>query len=406
MFKVISTFLFGGILFIYSSTVFAVNQAFEQRFDFIREDGKLVEVRDRSLTLQFNIRPLVNHFRELLLAEQALMKEKHDYFYEVENLFYDEMVNKGEKSSENIHLLIRSLQELEGLDVDKVFNDPVFQEVIERFEERMNRVLSRLNPNVLARLDDPTFFYYRNVTYQVVSWGLSLAKRMLSSVPALNTASYILVEAERMIVERRTFHQNLLMHYLENFEDETGLEADEVNAIYSSIYESRIPWFAFWESQQAQNNWQRFGVDRFYGQVRAGNARYRQHRHLYEDRGERINFAFQEVQTREGEHLIVNLLDGDNQFNSAPAHGLNLDNPWVTVRRRVLLQLGGLGTSFLPIPQFIKGIAENYFRSFYETQRLTEGALFGHFESLDDLERQRDISRQYLNPFEKNLILQ
>ncbi len=392
-------------LFLLTQSAFAVNDAFERRFHFIRNDsGEVVEVRDRSLSFRFSVRPYLEQIKRHLYEEQAMMAEKGDYYYEVESLFADDMYMAGEKSSERMGLLIDSLKQIEDLDLDAIFNDPHFQEVIDKFEERMASALSRINPTVLARLDDPTFFYYRHVTYQVVSWGLSLAKRMLSSVPALNTASYILVETEKLITERRLYHQNMLMHYLQEHEEEIGLEANEVDHIYSSIFESRIPWFAFWESRRARSNWDQYGIDNFYSQVRAGNNRFRQNRHLYAERGVRHNYAFQDVVTQDGNHLIVNLLDGDNFFNSSPAVAFDYDSPNKVVRKRVLLQLGGLGTSFLPIPQFMKDIAQSYFKSFYQSQKLTEGALFAHFEVQGDRLMKERLMVQYLNPFDSLLI--
>lgn len=393
------------VSFFVTSLAHGFTQEFKERFEFVRQDGELVMVRDNSLSLGFSIDPLVEQIKSQLKREQALMAQKGDYYEEVQELFEDEVNLHSQKSSRNTELLVDSLKEVEKMDVEKIFNDPKFKEVINRFEGKMEEIMSQLDPRVLARLDDPSFFYKKHVTHQALKWGLDLAQRVLSSVPVLNTATYILVETERLIRERRLFHQNLLMHYLENYEDRLDLEAEDVNLIYSSIYESRIPWFAFWESNRAKANWETYGTDSFYSAFRQGSNKIRNYRHLYTRQGKRINFAFQKVTSNDGERLVVNLQDGDNMFNAKPAVAMNLDHPSKIVRKRILLQLGSLGVSFLSLPQWVKDMGKSYFDSFYENQRLTEGALFAHYEIQSYDDRQQDIVNQYLNPFDLNLQL-
>lgn len=389
-----------------SSSVYSASEAFHQRFEFVRDaDGQLLEVRDRTISARFSTRDFISQLRSLIVQEQELMAMKHDYFYEVEDLFAEEMMAQGDYSSENLSLLIRSLERLQELDVDAVFDNSEFHFVLTHFETRMTKFLSRLNPNVLARLDDPTFFYVNQVSYQVVTWGLDLARRLMSNVPVLNTVSYVIKQAEQLFVERRIFHQNILLHYLQEHEDELDLTTEEVNHIFSSIYESRIAWFAFWESRHARENWDRYGIDRFYAQVRSANSRLRNNRHRYRQQTERYNYAFQEVITVDGDHLVVNLFDRENMFASRPATAINLDRPQRVARQRVLLQLGELGVSFLPIPSFTKSMATSYFQSFYKQQKVTEGALFGYFESRQDRAGKELIISQYLNPFDQLLII-
>ncbi|MCO4793922.1 MAG: hypothetical protein KC493_09425 [Bacteriovoracaceae bacterium] len=382
---------------------FALPDAFQKRFKFVKKDGKLVEVRDRSLTAGFSIRPYIKFIKENLKKEQALMNSKSDYFEEVELLLEEDFKANGEKG-EDVQIIIESLKALRDIDVDAIFNNSKFKEFITKFESKMSDALNALNPFVLARLDNSSYFYKRAVTYQVVKWGLDLAKRIFSSVPVLNTASYVLVKVEKLIREKRTFHQNMLMHYLENHESEIGLEKEEVDLVYSSIQESRIPWYAFWESNLAKQSWDKYGINKFYANVRVANTRLRSNRGRYSRSGKRLNYAFQEV-TEKNEDVIINLFNNQDMFNSKPAVAYNLNNPQKIARKRMIFQLAGLGLSFLSLPQWIKDIANGYIKSHYEAQKITEGALFGYFESQEDVDMQREIIKQYQNPFDINLIL-
>ena len=65
-----------------------------------------------------------------------------------------------------------------------------------------------------------------------------------------------------------------------------------------------------------------------------------------------------------------------------------------------MLTLAQLGLSFVPLNATIKDTVSNFIKSYYEKQRLTEGALYGYFESLGDRKGMVEIKSQYLNPFD------
>jgi hypothetical protein len=185
----------------------------------------------------------------------------------------------------------------------------------------------------------------------------------------LNTISYVIVQVEKLIVERREFHQNMLLHYLENFkEEELGLTHDEVNLIWSSIYESRMPWYAFWESNAAKANWEKFGVDGFYLRYRAGTTSLKNAQSIYSEVNERMNFAFQKV-TFNNEKVVVNLFDKEGMFQNRPAVAFNYDRPTQVVRKRINLNLAQLGLSFVPLSSMIKDNVSMFIKSFYEQQK-------------------------------------
>jgi hypothetical protein len=387
------------------SQAFATPGQFQERFKFERNDnGELVQVVDQSIKMRFSIKPYIDFIKESLTQEQALMANKSEYEKEMAELFADQF-DKSSQAPMDFNLFMQSMEEVNKLEVEEIFNNPQFQEVIASFEDRIATALDKINPNVLARLDNPQFFYHKRATYQALKWALDFAKSRLSSVPLLNTASYVLVEVEKMIRERRTFHQNMMLHYMERFTpEELGLTQKEGDLVFSSIYESRIDWFNIWESRAAQANWGGYGLDRFYQEFRLASNRLRDYRHSTNNLGERFNYAFQEADV-EGEHVILNLMQTEAMFKGAPAVAYSFNEPKKVVRKRVALMLSDLGLSFVPLPQFIKNIASSYIKSQYEQHRITEGALFAHFEIQNQREMLRNLMIQYLNPFDIHLIL-
>lgn len=383
--------------------------AFFKRFQVVRSaDGKLIGIRDRTLPIKFNVAPYVKLIRSQLLEEQALMAKvglaSGQYDAQIKSVIEEGMdqdfTGNQEELEENVKVVVDSLKKLAVLNIDYIFSHEIFQDVVSKFEGKLTDAILLLDPTMIANVNDSTYFYKKNVTYQAVTWGLDFARKRMSNIPMLNTISYVIVQVENLITKRRQFHQNMLLHYLENFkEEELGLSHDEVNLIWSSIYESRIPWFAFWESSNAKTNWAKYGVNNFYLNYRMATTNLKNAQVIYSEVSDRMNFAFQKV-TFNNEKVIVNLFDKESLFQNRPAIAYNYDRPTQIVRKRVVLSLAQLGLSFVPMSATIKDLAGSFMKSFYEHQKITEGALYGYFESNSDSKGLEQINAQYLNPFD------
>jgi len=400
--KILGATLF--VVFVFSFNAFANPQldAFKKRFTFVRKDGKLVEVRDNFLqSKKFGLRPLLEYFKRSISLEQShmLASDQKEFEKEVRDLFIDPVSGLDETPD----YLMDSLTQLKTLDVDYIFNHPKFKEVLARFEDKLDTEMAKLGLVVIARPYEAKFFFQRNLTYNIVKMALEFAAQQLGEVPVLNTAIYVIKEAERLFRERRTFHQNMLLHYLENFsEEDLGLTHEEANLVWSSIYESRITWYAFWDSNAAEANWDKFGTARFFQYMRMANTRFRDNRGNYTSIGKRVNFAFQDAVIKD-KNVIINLFDKKNMFSRMESVAYYYDNPARVKTQRLLLQLGQLGLSFVSLPQFIKDFANSYMKSYYDQQRLTEGALIGYLESRGNTDFARSFLSQNVNPFEASL---
>jgi hypothetical protein len=383
--------------------------AFSKRFQIVRDqDGKLIGIRDRTLPVKFDVVPYVEMVKEQLLKEKSLMNAEGLVNYEqnVRDLLAEDVPESyvnNPQYDQYVERVVTSLKKLAVLNVESVFGHDQFKEVVEKFSGKMSDAIMMLDPTMVAVTNNPSYFYTKNVTYKAVTWGLDFAKKRLSNIPMLNTVSYVIVQVEKKITERRTYHQNLLLHYLENFnESELGLTHDEVNLIWSSVYESRIPWFAFWESKNAKANWAKYGVNNFYLNFRNASSTLRSNTKLYNEVYDRNNFAFNEVNLN-GDKVIINLFNNEGIFSKTPAIAYNYSKPTQVIRKRVMLSLAELGLSFVPLSDMIKGNVENFIKSYYENQRLTEGALFGYFEANQDEKAMNQLKLQYLNPFDISL---
>ncbi|MEH0861383.1 MULTISPECIES: hypothetical protein [Halobacteriovorax] len=399
-----------ALMLFLSSNVLAANlQKFHDRFSFERDDqGKIVAVRDLSIRKKFRFQDYIDYVKNSILNEQALMAQSGltgNYEAEVEGLFVtgNGFLGNDFQTQKNVKRVVRSMRAFEGINFQEIFANPKFKELMEEFQAKLKDAFYYIDPTIIAKPDNSTFFYRKNVTYKVVSWALNQARKRLSSVPALNTAFYVITEAEKLFRTRRHYHQNLMLHYLE-FADASalGLTKEEVDLIYSSIYESRIDWIAFWESSSAKLNWPRYGTSNFYSQFRMATNRFRQYNSKYSEVGERLNYSFQEV-TLDGERVIVNLFDGNHTFDRSPAVAYSYDRPGRVKRLRAVLTLAGLGLSFVPLPAIIKDNVDAFIKSYYKTQQITEGALVGYFEMNDNAFMKEELKSQYINPFSSSL---
>lgn len=383
--------------------------AFFKRFQVIRSaDGKLVGIRDRTLPVKFSVAPYVNMIKSQLVQEQNLMNPESlasgQYDADIKSVMSEgeeqDLWGNRAEYDKNVDTVVDSLKKLAVLNVESIFSNEIFNDVVEKYQGKMTDAILMLDPTLIANVNDSTYFYKRNVTYKVVSWALDFAKKRLSSIPMLNTASYVVVQVERLITERRQFHQNMLLHYLENFkEEELGLTHDEVNLIWSSIYESRIEWFDFWDSKAAQANWEKFGVNNFYFNYRNATASLNTAKPLYTEISDRMNYGFQKV-TYNNEKVVINLFDKESMLQNRPAVAYNYDRPTQIVRKRVVLTLAELGLSFIPMNSTLKTNIESFIKSFYQKQKITEGGLYGYFESNGDTKGLSLVKAQYLNPFD------
>lgn len=387
---------------------------FQKRFKIIRDqNGQLLGIKDRTIPVKFQVAPYVSMVVEQIKAEKALIEQSglagRSYEEEVLNVLNaenPEALAQNPELDRQQRIVVASLKQVGKLDVEAIFQNSLMKEVVSLYENKMSDVLIKLDPTMLAVTNDPSYFYKRNVTYQVVKWGLDFARKRLSNIPMLNTASYVMVQVEKLITERRAFHQNMLLHYLEMFKpEELGLTKTEVDLIWSSVYESRIVWWNFFESDAAKSNWSKYGINKFYQNFRLASATLRDHAGKYSSLDERMNYAFQKV-TLNNEKVAINLFDKEGMFFNSPAVAYNFDRPTLVARKRVLLNLAQLGLSFVPLSAYLKDTASNFIKSFYEKQRLTEGALYGYLESMGEKEHQLRLAEQYMNPFEGELVLE
>lgn len=379
-------------------------EKFSKRFEFIQnEKGETTYVKMKMFTANFSLAPYLKQVITDIKEEIKRLQQKDgqvelDQFLQ---LLEEGTDLKNEELAENIFTVRRSLEGLEKVDVDAIFAPVIKSDVLTKFKKELQDALNKYSLSVIASTQDARYFYKRNVTYEIVKRALDFAKKRFDTIPVLNLASFIIVKVHDLVLEQRTFHQNMLLHYLQTHsESELGLSKVDVDKIFSSIYESRIAAINYPESNRAAQTWARYGLNKFYAMVRGANNKLRRSQYGRLSSTKRYNYAFFET-VEEGERIVKNLVDTKHSFSSKMATSYNYNKPESVQRFRTLLNLGQIGLGFLPIPGWLKGQVSSFIESYYVNQRLTEGALVGYFESRSNYVMAQKVVKQLGNPYLK-----
>ena len=382
-------------------------EAFHKKFKLVKNNrGEVTAIKLKQFVPAFSVAPYIAQIKQDLVEAQK--KFNRQSIVETESLVDEMLIDIGEdpyvfSDNSNGRRIKESILNIPNLKIDESFQALDVKDFWKEFESKMSEALMFIDPSVMCRLDDSRFFYKKQVTYQVVNWALNQARKRFSNVPILNLASYVIVRIHGMMLDSRTYHHNMLLHYFEKAsEGELGMTKQEVDRAMSSIYEYQIPVSGYFESNNASANWDAYGWNKFYMAVRSGNTRIREWQSPFSDFNyqdiKKLNFAYAEAKIN-GSRKIVSLTQTQHQFSSRPAVSYDYGNPAKIRQNRALLQLGQAALGFLPLPGWIKNTVDSFVSSTYVNQSRAEGALVAHFELLGDSAMAREISRQKANPY-------
>jgi hypothetical protein len=396
--RLLVTLLLGAFALNANADSFESN--FDKHFKVKRDDqGKLIAVKARMVSFKFNMKDFVERIKNDLKDEQLkqIMKGKQ-YNVELEEMINEFGFENKSDQDDVAHVIREVLNGLAGVDVDESFGIIEKTGFFTEFAAKLRQALLNFDLSVIANPNNSRFFYRKKATYRVVTWALDFARKRFSSIPILNAASYVIVKVEKLIREQREYYQNMLLHYLHRYEDRLGFTKEEADHIFSSIYEARISWTGLMESNRAADTWDRYGTNKFFLALRTSNNRFRNARWNYRSVGPKASYAFATVTGEKGK-MIINLVNNKHMLSSAPAVAYYFEKPKKIMRTRLLIQIVEMAISFVPVGDGLKNIFNNFAKSFYEKQKITEGALVAYLDLAGEDELAQKMVNQTLNPF-------
>jgi len=364
----------------------------------INRQAKLARQKTQSFGFVAGEENMTEHEAQVALAVQELYGD-----YEL-NLA---MANGGDHYAHpsrdaRIEHLRLSMESVQNDEVLTEFNRVAKSEYWLSFNTKLNDILLKIRPEVLAIPNDQRYFFQRELITEVAKQILSLASKKITSVPFLGLLNNLFGQIEQIVTDQRMFNQNFLLFLLENYKAELfGLTEKEAANIISSIYQSRLGLMQLLQMKKmADADWMSYGWNNFYAQKRAANGVLEKFENvLYDPRStKRLCSAFAVVSEKE-KKKIVNLFNKSHMFSSKPSLAYDYEKPNKVKMTRFLVKLGQMGLDFVPMPSIIKGFANNFANSTYKQQILTEGALSAYFMIEGHAALSSHFARQTLNPF-------
>lgn len=254
------------------------------------------------------------------------------------------------------------------------------------------------NFRILAVPNDPKYFDSNERLFKIVRQASSLIKLAMGSTLGLGVALYLVQYTFDMILERRNFYQNYFMHYLDRVEPESlGLTSLEIQKIKSSIFESRISWWDFWQRAAARRAWDDYGHTQHLDDLITANQRREDRSADLTTWGNPLGFAFHDGE-KEGRTRVVNLITKQSRVSKKLSLAVQMDNLTKVRNLRLFFFVLQLGVRFAPVPA-VSTVFNFFMNSLYVPQRQLEGALYGYYLDTGAIDMARVITNQTINPF-------
>ncbi|MES2854585.1 MAG: hypothetical protein V4692_01925 [Bdellovibrionota bacterium] len=241
------------------------------------------------------------------------------------------------------------------------------------FEKDLNLIFQF---NVLASPNDPGYFHERKLIDKAVKKALSLAESALGDVPALRVVFFLLNETIGMVEGKRAYYQHALLHIIEKNEPASlGLTAEEVAFVKSSLYVGQLGWLDLKKLKDAKKNWPTYGTKLFTKQSAANAARLEKYGPKIGSVGTTLDFAFASVNAG-GVDYVVNTQNKKFKFSKQLSMAYDPSDATGIRNFRIKMRLAQLAATFLPIPGIALDQLQSLLSSYYNGQRITEGALY------------------------------
>lgn len=250
-----------------------------------------------------------------------------------------------------------------------------FTDILRKFELDLLNIFAF---QVLASPSEPGYYHANTMIQLAIDSALKIAGHILGSVPLLDALGFLLERTIQILEERRSFYQNVVLHYLENYPPEfLGLTAQEVAWVKSSIYESRIAWYDFDTAEDAKKQWATFGSEIFADKVARGEDRLKKNAKKYDKFFDKFNFAYIPAQ-KKNSFYIVDLINKRNKLSTDLSVAYDFDKPKKIKTIRMAIQAVQIASRFSPMPGLALRAMDWLLDSYYIPQKNTEGSLYAY----------------------------
>ncbi len=354
-------------------------------------DGKIKKIylkRGNARRLTFD--DVAESFTDEILAAQNEIKQFDERSF-IENNFeiQDWPIEQRQQAEKTLRLLKQ--QDLQAVIKDKSVTNAI-NYLLESGESET------FNFRVLAVPENPRYYDSNETALRIGVKASGLINLAAGGAFGVSAALFLVSRTFDMILERRSFFQNCLIYYFDKYGPERfGVSKFESQKILSSIYESRIKVWHFWERKRARLTWDKYGFDKYSAYLVDAEKRRKTENQELVSWGSRMGFAFHDGENRSGKK-IVNLVTHRSVMSKKLSYGFDYTSPNKLRNLRLLYFLMQIGVRFAPVPGSGR-VFDFFVESLYVPQRQMEGMLYGFLKDNGSPSAAHAVARQTINPF-------
>jgi hypothetical protein len=289
-----------------------------------------------------------------------------------------------------------ALSQLKEHDLKEILENPKFIEAMQMVFESAD--LEIHNFRILAVPENSKYYLSNELVLKILRQASGLIRTAMGNSFGIDVAMFLITYSFDMIIERRNYYQNYMLYYFDKYGGEQyGLSDLEIAKIKSSVFESRIQWWKFWERVKAIKTWDTYGDHKHLDDLILSESRKNKRDEDLDAWGVPMGMIFHDGELK-GKGRVVNLLDKRHLFSKKLSFAVDKESPKKIGIVRLVYFLMQIGMKFVPVPA-VSSVFDFFMNSMYVQQRQTEGAVYGYYRDNDDLDMARIISFQSINPF-------
>lgn len=376
------------ISFLSLTTFAADTTSFHKRFEIqTNQNGEKIIV-DKSLLENVSMENYIRNLASYLMVTDSTMGQ-------IPTCKGAEYEKPDPKTMESF---AKAFEWLKKMNVGKLLTEEKFLKFLNELGNLADQHTRDPDYVIMANLDNPTYFYKQEFGKFLGRQLKKLIKNQLELASYTKIITFIADDYIQHIVNKKTYHQNMLSYYLEVVPaEELGFTELEKNRARASIADSRLSFGfkGFSESKKIKRNFNRYGADQWEKYDKNSENRWEKHAEKFDARIEKID-SFFSIASYKNSPITINLSVKKDRTDDKPSFAYDDECPNFLYEVRKNYELIRVALGMSPVPY--SGKLFTLFKSKYQPQAMSEGLYSAYLESTQQEEKNSNVQKQSMNP--------
>ncbi len=292
----------------------------------------------------------------------------------------------------------RAFDWLKKTNVGKLLTEEKFLKFLNELSKLSDEYTKDPDYVIMANLDNPTYFYKKQFGKFLSGQLKKLIKNQLELASYVKILTFIADDYTRHILNKKTYHQNMLAFYLESVPaEQLGLTELDKNRALSSIADSRLSFGikGMSESRKIKKDFDSYGYKKWEKSSMDAEKRWNKHANLFDSRLEKQTSGFSLVSHGQSP-IVVNTGVKKDKSNDRPSYVFDKECPEFVYDMRKNYEFIRIALGMSPIPYSSRLFT--IFKSRYQSQAMSEGSYSAYLEAIGQAEVKEFILKQSMNP--------